>query len=112
MTGIGTSVAGTAGSVIDVGTDLVASGLSGPDNNLSSSGLGLGIPTGTRLGGVRITHNIEDVRGVNNGDTVFTNTINDFDLVNFEASAVPEPSSCVALIGLGLACFSRRKRQA
>ena len=111
-TGTGTSVAGTAGSVIDVGTDLSAEGVNGPDDNLSTSGIGLGIPAGTVLGGVRITHRIEDVRGVNNGDTVFTNTINDFDLVNFEASAIPEPSSCLALVGLGLACFSRRKRRA
>ena len=100
--GDGTLVASDAGSVTQVGTDLTVAGSNGSNNSLSTS-FGadlLGISSGTVLGGVRITQIIEDTRGINNGDTIFTNTINDFDLVNFQAiSAIPEPSSALALVG-------------
>ena len=91
------------GTQTGVGTNLVAVGSSGPSNNLSTDPVGdMGIVGTDIITGVRFIHCVEDVRGINNGDTIFTATINDFDIQN--VTVAPEPStallSAFALLGL------------
>ncbi len=110
MSGTGTWVADDLAAVTMVGSDLTAAGANGPLNSLNTDGTPgtSGIASGTLLGGVKLTHIIEDVRGVNNGDTVFTNTINELNL-NLKAT-VPEPGNGV-LLGLAMwALFGLRRR--
>lgn len=110
QSGAGSFAADTLTSVTNVGNDLSAAGTNGGDNNVSTNPITLGVTSGTIIGGVRITHFLEDVRGVNNGDTSFTNTINDLDLENFTV-AVPEPGSSCVLALVSLVGLARRSRK-
>ena len=108
--GIGTAQADSTGTVDNVGMDSVVSGTSGSRDSSAAFNAAfntpakLGITSGTTLiGGVRFTHLLEDVRGINNSGSTLTATMNDLQLSNFEVAAVPEPSSfaylgCVVLI--------------
>jgi len=109
QSGIGTFVADDTGSVTQVGTDLVVSGSSGSNNGLSTTPTGLGLSPSTIIGGVRFIHNLEDVRGINNGDTIFTATINDLDLEGFSVS-IPEPGSFGVIALASLVGIGRRRR--
>ena len=111
--GVGTAQADSTGTVVGVGTDSVSEGADGANNATSAfdTPAKLGISDLTLIGGVRFIHLMEDVRGVNNGNSSFTATINTLQLSNFEANAVPEPSAIAFLGGIGfLAIFVRRRQ--
>ncbi len=100
LVGPGTWIADATGTVTMVGFDLTVAGSHGSNNSLNtdSSLTTSMIPLGTRLGGVRMIHVVEDTRGRNNGDTSFTNTINELNM-NFQS--VPEPAAgMLATLGL------------
>jgi len=114
--GIGTAQADSTGTVSNVGTDSVSSGSTGGNNSTSAfdTPAKLGITNAiTLIGGVRFIHLIEDVRGINNGNSSLTATINNLRLSNFEASAVPEPSA-IAFLGCVFGCcyVARRRSEA
>ena len=111
QSGIGSFIADSVDTVTLVGTDDTDPGSSGANNNLNTTPSGLGITAGTAIGGVRFTHFLEDVRGIDNNDTGFTATINDLDLVNFTVVGVPEPSSTSLLALVSLLCCVRRNRR-
>jgi uncharacterized protein YhjY with autotransporter beta-barrel domain len=79
---LGVYVLDSKGTVQNVGSNLVSTGNSGDNENFTITGdLGfsdVGLPLGTRIGGIRFTTFLQDVRGVNNGNTIFTSTIIDF----------------------------------
>ncbi len=109
----GNYVADDPGSVTGVGTDLTAPGTHGSMDAITGSEpdtpAATGITPGTTLiGGIRFTHGIDDVRGVDNVDIVFTNTINDFDLVDFEV--VPEPASLLLVAAGTVLLLTGRRR--
>ena len=111
--GVGTAQADSTGTVVGVGTDSVSEGADGANNATSAfdTPAKLGISDLTLIGGVRFIHLMEDVRGINNGNSSFTATINNLQLSNFEANAVPEPSAIAFLGGIGfLAIFVRRRQ--
>jgi len=55
-----------------VGSNLVVSGTNGSSNGLSTSRVASGITAATPLGGLQFTHYLQDVRGRNDGNTIFT----------------------------------------
>jgi hypothetical protein len=88
-----------------VGTNLTASGTNGTNDSFGSFGYSsVGLAANTRIGGIRWTTYLEDVRGTGNGNTSFTSSLLDFTISGSIAS-VPERSSMggvALLIGLGL----------
>lgn len=105
----GVFVADSTGTVQNVGTDDTDPGSNGANNGVSTSAVGLGIGALTRIGGVRFTHLLEDVRGVNNGDTIFTATINDLNVENFTVTPEPTPGMLFGVALAGFSCSRRRR---
>lgn len=74
-TGLGTFVWASTGTVNGVGTDSTSAGVSGPGDGvmtLTHAATGL---SGQRIGGFVWRTTLEDVRGVNNGTSVFTSSL-------------------------------------
>ncbi len=115
QTGLGTFVSDDTTSIASgVGTNLVVAAGSNPSDDTISNSDGYNNPTdlglaSEQIGGIRIMHMVEDVRGTQNGDTTFTTAINDLEVSNIIISA-PEPST-FALSLFGLAAWTTRRRQ-
>lgn len=111
--------ADSLGTVTGVGTSQTVSGSSGGNNNLTSApggdldGTEVGISAGTRIGGIRMTTYLDDVRGTLNNNTSFTSTLTEVSISGeITPPPVPEPSSGVLLMtGAGLLLMRRRPRR-
>ena len=113
LSGQGTYVMDRKDTVTGVGTDQTSGVSSHPNENFTVTGdldySDFGLAAGTEITGIRMTTILEDVRGVNNGNTNFSSSLIDFTFSG-EINSIPEPSS-TALLGLGgLALILRRRK--
>jgi hypothetical protein len=107
VAGIGNFVAADK-KITNVGTSLVAGNLgSGTNDNLTLTYALVGLPVGTQIGGMRWTTYLEDVRGVNNGNSNFTSSLLDFTI---SGTVVPEPGTAAVLLFGSVGLVLRRAR--
>lgn len=108
IAGIGNYIAASTATVVDVGTDFTSNGTSGAGDSPNFNYALAGLAAGTQIGGLRWTTYMEDVRGVNNGDSNFTASLLDFK-ISGQITAVPEPSTFVVLsaIAIGILIWRR-----
>ncbi len=78
--GVGNWVSAFKGTVTGVGTDQTSTGSSGSNDNITITYSAVALPESTRIGGIRWSTFLEDVRGVNNGSTNLTASLTDFSL--------------------------------